>query len=99
MLNELEGRLLLGGVLLAVLFLTGLKYRSWGIYLIIVGGVSNFLERFFHGRVNDYWRVGSLEFNLADILIMVGVGVVIYSAVYARSSALGRAARHRSDSR
>jgi len=55
------------------------KIRS-GWLLIFFGGLSNLLERIIFGCVHDYWQPFSFwpMFNLADLLIVVGVsGMVI----------------------
>lgn len=47
---------------------------SWETMLIAIGGSSNLVSRWQKGGVVDYWRLpGGLWFNLADVLIMIGV--------------------------
>ncbi len=48
--------------------------------LIVGGGASNLLERvWFGGSVADYIAFGKLgSFNLADIAIVVGIGLALY---------------------
>jgi lipoprotein signal peptidase len=41
--------------------------------LIVAGGIYNFAERYFNYCVLDYFRLGSIYFNLADIAIVIGV--------------------------
>lgn len=69
-----------------------------GLWLIALGGASNLLERIVWGQITDYWHVGRLEFNLADVAIVAGAILVIYF-LYACPFALGRPSRHRGDSR
>ena len=49
--------------------------------LILAGGMSNIYDRFIHGGVVDYiyWHCGFefAVFNLADILINLGVGIIL----------------------
>ncbi len=40
---------------------------------ILVGGLSNILDRFIWGGVVDYIRLGFINLNLADLLISGGV--------------------------
>lgn len=56
--------------------------ESSGKKLIIGGGVSNLLDRIFQGGVVDYidfkiWPV----FNLADIFICIGIGLIVYRGI------------------
>jgi signal peptidase II len=59
--------------------------RFIGLSLVTAGGISNVLDRILHhGLVTDFAtvRIGPLHtgvFNVADVLIMIGVGVVIWS--------------------
>ncbi len=52
------------------------------IALIYAGGLSNILDRFTYGAVVDYfyWHYGFefAIFNLADVIINLGVAIVIY---------------------
>jgi lipoprotein signal peptidase len=45
--------------------------------LMFVGGYSNLLDRLSTGVVIDYWHLSSLSFNLADIYLLVGLGLMI----------------------
>ncbi len=52
-----------------------------GLSLILGGGISNVIDRFVHGGVVDYvywhyWFEFAI-FNLADVLIDIGVGILI----------------------
>jgi signal peptidase II len=59
--------------------------RFIGLSLVTTGGISNLLDRVFRqGAVTDFAiiRVGPLHtgvFNIADTLIMIGLGVIIWS--------------------
>jgi signal peptidase II len=56
-----------------------------GLALVWAGGMSNLIDRFFrHGLVTDFMviRVGPLQtgvFNLADLTIMVGIAILVFS--------------------
>lgn len=50
-----------------------------GSRLLIVGALGNLLDRVIHGFVIDFIAIGRFPvFNLADICITVGVGLLIY---------------------
>lgn len=54
------------------------------LLLILAGGLSNFLDRIVYNHVIDYFHVTFLElpssiFNLADIYIIVGVLLLLFS--------------------
>jgi signal peptidase II len=61
----------------------GIK-QSIGMILLVSGGLSNLLDRMFRtsGRVVDFMNMGIGDlrtgiFNVADMLIMLGVGLVV----------------------
>ena len=49
---------------------------------VFVGGVSNLFDRFAYGHVIDYLMIGfpwrALFFNVADVLVVCGVGVLLF---------------------
>lgn len=49
--------------------------------LIISGGFSNIIDRFFYGGVVDWIRISSLWFNFADISITLGVLWIFQSSL------------------
>jgi signal peptidase II len=61
------------------------RWSGWpllGLSLFVTGGASNWLDRMVHGSVIDFINVGfgSLRtgiFNVADVAIMLGVGIVV----------------------
>lgn len=55
------------------------KKRYLGWWLIVAGGLANGVSRVVFGYVWDYFRLGSLWFNLADISITLGVILAICS--------------------
>ncbi len=77
---------LIGATLLLLLFLFR---RNWqkknfllmtGFSLIILGGLSNFLDRIIFGYVIDWFRVFFLPisiFNIADLMIIGGIVALI----------------------
>jgi len=72
-------------LLLCFLAWLGWKYFSWrvvwtafGMGLIFAGAISNLFDRIFLGFVRDYLRIWFFPvFNLADIMIFMGVIILI----------------------
>lgn len=61
-------------------------HNTFGEMLVLVGGTSNFLDRLIYGGVVDfiqisYGRWSFPIFNFADIYIVLGVGMMIYSTI------------------
>lgn len=55
----------------------GLLFFAWA--LILIGGFSNFLDRFIHGAVIDWWEMPwGAVINLADVYIFVGIIVLFF---------------------
>src|SRR5262245_7878389 len=76
-----------GNALLLALFVVAMR-RGWptrtllGVALFGGGGVSNLLDRIIRGSVIDFMNVGigplrTGIFNVADMAIMLGVGIVV----------------------
>jgi signal peptidase II len=77
---------LLAFVLGVALFKSGLDFTSVSGYALLAGGgLSNWVDRAFRGgSVVDFMNlgIGSLRtgiFNVADVLILVGIGLVLLS--------------------
>jgi signal peptidase II len=70
----------------AVLF----RWSGWpllGLTLFVTGGASNWLDRMVHGSVIDFINVGfgplrTGVFNVADVAIMLGVGIVVVAEIH-----------------
>lgn len=85
------GLLLLGAIVAAMRW----RWRGpalAGFLLFIAGGASNWLDRVVHGSVIDFLNVGigpvrTGIFNVADIAIMLGVGILVCSELGARARA------------
>jgi len=63
------------------------NYDTFGEMLVLVGGTSNFLDRLIYGGVVDfiqlsYGRWSFPIFNFADMYIVLGVALMIYSTIY-----------------
>ena len=54
---------------------TNLFYLS--LFLIISGAVSNFIDRVLFGVTIDYLRILTGVINMADVMIVVGVGLLL----------------------
>jgi signal peptidase II len=85
------------GILLLVLVGYGIRFRwrgwaAFGLALFVAGGVSNWVDRVLHGSVIDFINIGvgplrTGVFNVADVAIMIGVGIVLMSE-FTRTSRL-----------
>lgn len=74
-------RLVVVGLLIFILskLLTGF---AWGLYLILVGGLVNCVDRFLFGFVRDYFKVVFFYNNLADWIIFIGVVLYLVKLRY-----------------
>lgn len=66
-------------------------YDTLGEMLVLVGGTSNFLDRLIYGGVIDfihisYGRWSFPVFNFADMYIVLGVALMIYTTFYEEQS-------------
>ncbi len=78
------------GVALLVLVAVAIRERfagpsGVGLVLFVAGGASNWIDRVLSGSVVDFLNVGigpirTGVFNVADVAIMVGAGVVAFGA-------------------
>lgn len=62
----------------------------WGELLVITGSLSNIIDRFVYGGVVDfimlYWRQYTFPiFNIADIAIVIGVGIMFLQLNHERA--------------
>lgn len=71
---------ILGLISLVVVWFYWRKTRSWGLVLVLIGGVLNLTERLIKGYVFDYWRIPgtSIYNNVNDYLIFVGVVIFLW---------------------
>jgi len=90
--------LLLALTLVATVFLAAWLWRakngltSLALGLLVGGALGNALDRALYGAVADFFlfHVGRFSwyvFNLADVAIVAGVGVLLYESVVGQSSA------------
>jgi len=66
-------------VLLIILFKC--EKNKLGFYLIFFGGLSNFFDRIIFGYVIDWITVPFSAFNIADLMIIVGIIIIGFSTV------------------
>ena len=89
-----------GNALVLLLLLVGVR-RGWpaprllGVALFVGGAVSNLMDRIAHGAVIDFMNVGigplrTGIFNLADVAIMLGVGLVLLDTCWPAGRAAGK---------
>ena len=85
---QVNRKWLIGISLLAILGLVfwlrkiwqkGKDYLALGLWLIILGGLSNVYDRMVYGYVIDWLQSPISVFNLADVMIVVGVGIILYN--------------------
>ena len=75
---------------LGLLGLILLKFKlGWQTGLIMIGGVSNLIDRIRWGGVVDFLSFFQItKFNLADIVIILGVGGLIFKEIYGSKDSL-----------
>lgn len=74
---------LAGVIVLMGWFLAKRNYHSFfPLFVVFLGGVSNYVDRLAYESTIDYIRVGSLVGNIADILIIVGIFWLIQKQRY-----------------
>lgn len=65
------------------------RYKLLGIIFIIGGGVGNLYDRIMHGSVTDFMHIDFVIFqtgifNVADMSIMAGMGIILLDAFLER---------------
>ena len=75
----------LGLMALATLFYLGWRawqqqhnFKLWGASLMLIGGLSNLFDRLWLAGVGDIFHVGGLSFNLADLYLLLGLGLMLF---------------------
>jgi len=66
-------------ILLIILF--KLERNKLGFYLVFFGGLSNFFDRIMFGYVIDWINVSFSAFNIADLMIIIGIIIIGFSTV------------------
>ncbi len=88
---------LIGAVLAVIIWLLFKNYRKKNYFLvaclslIVVGAISNLIDRLFFGYVVDFISFFDYSiFNLADVYIVAGVGLtLIFEIFYSKQKSLG----------
>ncbi len=82
------------------LWKAGTKLAGFALGLIVGGALGNFYDRLAYGFVADFYHfhLGSFSwyvFNIADVAIVLGVGILIYESLFLakKSGETGRVAR------
>lgn len=52
-------------------------WQKIGLSLVLIGGISNTIDRFYYGFVIDYFKIWVSKFNLADVYILGGLGLFL----------------------
>lgn len=68
---------------------TSSPLRARGLLLIVSGGVSNLYDRLLRGGVVDVMHIGRLYFNLADLVLLVGIVIIVQPLFVRRDSYSG----------
>lgn len=73
--------IVMGVLITSSIFLS--HFSSTGLILVLGGGISNLLDRFQYRGVVDYLDLKILPvFNLADIMITIGMIVIIWEILH-----------------
>lgn len=54
------------------------KIFYFSLFLIIAGAISNFIDRILFSATIDYLRILTGIINLADVMIVVGTGIILW---------------------
>lgn len=97
--NGMLAKILSSGVFCLLLYLYCRRYlldkaeheyfEQLGMSIIIGAAAGNLLERFIYGRVTDFLEFAFITFpvfNLADVLIDVGIGLIFISVYQSKKS-------------
>ena len=66
------------GAVIILLLLLFLKNKNTALLLIIFGGISNLFDRIYLGYVVDWINISISTFNIADIMIVLGIICLIF---------------------
>jgi lipoprotein signal peptidase len=83
------GLMVAGLVLAAAVLTVGVRRGAapgWAAGLVVGGGLSNLIDRALLGSVRDFFPIGSVLLNAADLAVVVGL-VVVLAAVRPSPSA------------
>ena len=66
------------GAVIILLLLLFIKTENTALLLIIFGGISNLFDRMYFGYVIDWINISISTFNIADIMIVLGIVCLIF---------------------
>lgn len=66
------------GVLAYFYFRAKNEFIIIGLIFVALGALSNFADRIIYGHAIDYFLVTISMFNLADVLIVIGVAICLF---------------------
>ena len=76
-------------VLVWMLMLSRSKKLHIPLIIIVAGGLSNLIDRIWRGFVLDIIQIGSFQANIADLLIVSGVGIFVFTVVTSAHDRVG----------
>jgi signal peptidase II len=92
----LTGKVLYFLLIIIIFWLSAVILKSYqkkdlinilGLSLILIGTFSNFFDRILYGAVIDYFMFWQITiFNLADLMILIGVGVILWKTIILNQS-------------
>jgi signal peptidase II len=82
------GALAIAGLAAAVARRRGSRATRLGLVVILAGALGNYLDRIFRGYVVDFVRLPHWPiFNVADVLVVAGVALLLWSTLADRRQA------------
>ncbi|MEK7606721.1 MAG: signal peptidase II [Patescibacteria group bacterium] len=79
----------LAALVLFLIFAAEQKLSRPPVYLILAGGLSNLVDRGLFSGVVDFIRIGNATFNIADLLIWVGIFLLLRQAFFSERPSPG----------
>jgi len=74
-------------VILAIVFFVSKNYwHKISISLIFLGGINNFVDRIRFGASLDYLKIGICKFNIADLMIYLGIILIISNLFFLKTT-------------
>jgi len=88
-LSVLPCLLLLFGIYMLLKRMNLPRFQLWGWCFIIGGGIGNIYDRILYSSVTDFMNIGIGDlrtgiFNMADVSIMIGLGLVVWNMLTTR---------------
>lgn len=65
-------------IILLLMLIFSNKFLKLGLVMVVAGLISNVADRFFYGGIIDYFKIWIIPtFNLADVLIIIGIILIV----------------------